>query len=287
MQVIHEIEGIREQVAVWRAMDVTVALVPTMGNLHDGHLRLVADAADHADRVMASIFVNPTQFGPNEDFASYPRTLEADCEALHSRGVDAVFAPAAAAMYPGGGEVATRVEVPGLSDILCGASRPGHFAGVATVVTKLLNITRPDVAVFGRKDYQQLRVIERVVADLNMPVRVVGSPVVREADGLAMSSRNAYLDADERARAPHLYRALRAAAVRLEDGAADYRAVEDEALAAIAEAGLEPEYVRVADPVGLQPATSGAEWVVILAAARLGSARLIDNVEVALDALGS
>jgi len=282
MQVIEGIQALRDQVDTWRAAGERVALVPTMGNLHEGHLALVDEARNHADRVVVSVFVNPTQFGPDEDYGAYPRTLEADTSAVADRGADGVFAPGATTMYPNGG-LGTRVEVPALTDRYCGIARPGHFTGVATVVCKLLNIARPDVAVFGRKDYQQLRVIQRMVADLNMAVGIVGAPVVREADGLAMSSRNNYLTDGERQRASALYRALGHAEQRLRQRV-DPRVAEAEAWQRLADAGLDPEYVTAADPDTLEPVGEGAGRVVILAAAWLGRARLIDNRELTLDA---
>lgn len=283
MQVIERIEDVRAQVDAWRAGGERVALVPTMGNLHEGHLALVDAAREHAERVIASVFVNPTQFGPHEDYEAYPRTLEADRDALASRGAEAVFAPSVTTMYPNGGTLATQVEIPSLTDRFCGIARPGHFTGVATVVTKLLNIVRPDTAVFGRKDYQQLLVIQRLVADLDMPVAIVGAPIVRESDGLAMSSRNNYLTANERRRAPALYEALQTAATRL-TGGAPAREVEAEAWRHLAEAGLEPEYFTAADPKTLEPLEGAFSRAVILAAAWLGRARLIDNQELTLDA---
>lgn len=285
MQVIERIEGVREQVAGWRQSAASVALVPTMGNLHEGHLALVDEARARADRVLVSVFVNPTQFGPNEDYDAYPRTLDADADAVEHRGADAVFAPSATTMYPSGG-LDTRVEVPSLTDRFCGLARPGHFTGVATVVCKLLNIASPDVAVFGRKDYQQLLVIQRLVADLNMPVAIVGAPIVREADGLALSSRNHYLSAEERERAPALYQALCRAAAQLRSGEASPREAETIAWRRLAEAGLDTEYFSVADPDTLEPAQTATGDVVILAAAWLGRARLIDNQEVSLDGGG-
>ncbi len=284
MQLIERIEDVRAQVDAWRREGERVALVPTMGNLHEGHLALVDAAREHAEHVIASVFVNPTQFGPGEDYDAYPRTLEADRAALQSRGAEAVFAPAVTTMYPDGGTLATRVEVPSLTDRFCGIARPGHFTGVATVVCKLLNIVRPDTAVFGRKDYQQLLVIQRLVADLDMPVTVVGAPIVREADGLAMSSRNHYLTQDERRRAPALYQALQAAANRLAGGAAGPREVEAEAWRRLVDAGLDPEYFSVADADTLEPVGDTIGRVVLLAAAWLGRARLIDNHELTLDA---
>ena len=208
MQTVHTIAHLRSAVDQWRARRERVALVPTMGNLHDGHLQLVKRACRAADKVVVSIFVNPMQFGPQEDFAAYPRTLKQDSLKLAENGVHLLFVPEVEELYPHGINDTVRVEVPGLSDILCGASRPGHFAGVATVVAKLFNAVRPQVAVFGDKDYQQLLVVRRMVADLCMAVEIIGEPTVRETDGLAMSSRNGYLSAAERAQAPALYQTL-------------------------------------------------------------------------------
>ncbi len=218
MELIEQVALLRERVAVWRGGGERIALVPTMGNLHAGHLSLVREARGLADRTLVSIFVNPMQFGPKEDFGAYPRTMERDRELLRGEGADLLFAPPVQAVYPRGQQEQTRVEVPEISDVLCGASRPGHFVGVATVVCKLLNMTQPDVAIFGEKDFQQLLVIRRMVEDLCLPVDVRGLVTVREPDGLAMSSRNGYLSAEERARAPALSASLRRAAERLCDG---------------------------------------------------------------------
>lgn len=279
MDCINDIPSLRAQIARWRAEGERVALVPTMGNLHAGHLRLIGEARHHAQRVVASIFVNPLQFGPGEDFAAYPRTLAEDREQLGAGGCDLLFAPGVETLYPHGQEGHTRVEVPGLSDVLCGASRPGHFVGVATVVCKLLNLVQPDVALFGEKDYQQLLVIRRMVEDLALPVEIVGVPTVRESDGLAMSSRNAYLTPEERAQAPALYRALCAAAQSVREGG-EVASVERAACAALAAAGLEPDYVRVCAARTLAAPVPEDRERVILAAARLGRARLIDNLKV-------
>ena len=279
MQSAHTIEELRQWRAGCRRDQVRVALVPTMGALHDGHLRLVDAARARADRVVASLFVNPLQFGPGEDFEAYPRDLDADARQLQARGVDLLFAPEPAEIYPRGAATATRVAVPRLSDILCGAARPGHFVGVATVVLKLFNLVQPDVAVFGEKDFQQLSVIRRMVQDLNVAVEVVGVATVREADGLAMSSRNRYLSAAERAAAPALYRVLQQAAAAVGTGAA-LHTVESRALAALEQAGLRPEYVRVVRAGDLAPPQPGDSDLVMLAAARLGQARLIDNLRV-------
>ncbi len=277
----HAIKNTRSAVAGWRKRGEYVALVPTMGNLHDGHMELVKQARQRADRVVVSLFVNPLQFGPGEDYEQYPRTLEADGFRLAEAGVDLLFAPEADTLYPPHPTWEhTRVEVPGLSEILCGEGRPGHFRGVATVVSKLFNIVGPDVAYFGEKDYQQLLVIQRLVADLCLPVEVVAVPTVRESDGLALSSRNQYLSDEERQRAPALYAALRAARDRLRGGESDFTAVEAEGWAALEAAGFEPEYFAVRRAADLAVPKYRDRALVVLAAARLGSARLIDNLVV-------
>jgi pantoate--beta-alanine ligase len=248
-----------------------------MGNLHRGHLTLVREARTLADITVVSIFVNPLQFGPEEDFPAYPRTLERDRELLAAEGADLLFAPTAEAVYPRGQAEQTRVEVPGLSDILCGVSRPGHFTGVATVVCKLFNMVQPDVAVFGEKDFQQLRVIRRMTDDLSLPVEVRGVETVREPDGLALSSRNGYLTAAERARAPALYKTLCRARDHLEQGrAAD--AVEAEGRRELASARLAPDYFSVRRAEDLAAPAPADRDLVVLAAAYLGRARLIDNL---------
>ena len=282
MKTIETLEELREQIRAWRGAGERVAFVPTMGNLHAGHLTLIAEAHARAPRVVASIFVNPMQFGPAEDLDAYPRTLARDRELLEEAGCDLLFAPNVATVYPRGSEEQTRVEVPGLSDVLCGESRPGHFRGVATVVCKLFNMVQPDVALFGEKDFQQLLVIRRMVEDLAMPVEIVGVPTVREADGLAMSSRNGYLSPSERARAPALRRVLTQARESLLAGNAA-ASVEREAEDALREAGLTPDYIRVRATGDLRPATETDRDLVILAAAYLGRARLIDNLRVRSD----
>jgi pantoate--beta-alanine ligase len=274
------LDELRARRAAFGAAGERVAFVPTMGNLHDGHLELVRRGCALAPRVVVSIFVNPLQFGPGEDLASYPRTLARDVELLATAGADLLFAPSADAMYPRPVPEQTRVEVPGLSDILCGASRPGHFVGVATVVCKLFNMVRPDLALFGEKDFQQLAVIRRMVDDLCIPVEVVGVPTVREPDGLAMSSRNGYLTAEERERAPALYRALQAVAQAVEAGGSDLAALERAAAARIDAAGLRTDYVSVRRARDLALPGDADEDLVVLAAAYLGRARLIDNLRV-------
>ena len=277
MQTVHRIAELRALLAGRRQAGERIALAPTMGNLHRGHLHLVEVAKILADYSVASIFVNPMQFGPKEDFNSYPRTLEADSRQLAAVGLDLLFAPPVAEVYPQGLDNTTRVEVPELSHILCGASRPVHFAGVATVVSKLFNMVQPGVALFGEKDWQQLLVIRRLTADLNFPVEVVGVPTVREADGLAMSSRNGYLSAAERTVAPTLYATLQAAAVRLQTGERDYAAIQRDACAALEQAGFRPDYFEIRRADDLAPPEGQDTGLRILAAAWLGKARLIDN----------
>ncbi|MCP5339857.1 MAG: pantoate--beta-alanine ligase [Steroidobacteraceae bacterium] len=280
MDIVTTIAAVRERVAAWRAAGEQVAFVPTMGNLHAGHISLIELARRHGQRFVASIFVNPMQFGPNEDFNHYPRTPGRDAGMLAEAGCDLMFQPDVAEMYPSAPDIATRVEVPGLSTILCGEFRPGHFEGVATVVAKLFNIVQPDVAVFGEKDFQQLTVIRRMVADLCLPVRIVGAPTMREADGLAMSSRNQYLDATQRGLAPRLYAELQRAVAVIEGGGRDFAALESAATARLAAAGFQVDYFAVRRAADLQlPQADDAE-LVALVAARLGRARLIDNLRI-------
>ncbi len=278
MLTLHELPLLRAQVAEWRAADLRIGLVPTMGNLHEGHIALVAAALARADRVVTTVFVNPLQFGPGEDLDAYPRTLAQDAARLAAAGNHLLFAPGDATMYPNGRDGHTIVEVPGLSAELCGASRPGHFRGVTTVVAKLFNMVQPDLAVFGNKDYQQLMLIRRMAADLDMPIEIEGRPTVREPDGLAMSSRNGYLTADERARAPALFRTLQRLATAVAAGTEPALAERD-AIRALAEAGFEPDYVSVRRRLDLALPGAGDRALVVLAAARLGRARLIDNLE--------
>lgn len=269
----------RRRVAAWRADGLKVGLVPTMGAIHDGHLALIREAAGVSDRVVASLFVNPTQFAPGEDFSAYPRNETRDAGLLAGAGADLLFAPPAESVYPEG--FATGVSVAGLSEGLCGAFRPGHFEGVATVVAKLFNMVRPDAAWFGEKDFQQLQVIRRLSRDLDLGVAVHGVPTVREADGLALSSRNAYLSAEQRAGAPALHRALAALAERAAAGA-DFADAIREAERTIAGAGFGPvDYVAIVDRETLAPVAAPlAVEARAFAAAWLGKARLIDNVAV-------
>ncbi len=279
METVTTIAHVRERVRGWHAQGRRVAFVPTMGNLHAGHMSLIEAARKHGDQFVASIFVNPMQFGPNEDFAHYPRTPREDERMLAAAGCDLMFMPDVVEIYPNGPENAARVEVPLLSNILDGEFRPGHFQGVATVVNKLLNIVEPDAAVFGEKDFQQLSVIRRMVADLCMPVTIIGAATVRESDGLAMSSRNQYLTTAERGIAPLIHQQLQQARTRLLAGAVE-RDVETQGLAALSAAGFRPDYFAVRDARDLQPAMPHTREVVVLVAARLGKARLIDNLRV-------
>jgi pantoate--beta-alanine ligase len=277
---VRTVADLRAQVRAWRGAGLTVGMVPTMGALHDGHLSLVRLAKTRADRVLASLFVNPTQFAPNEDFDAYPRDEARDADLLAGAGCDLLFAPTVAEMYPP--DASTTVTVAGVSEPLDGQARPTHFAGVATVVCKLLNQAQPDVAVFGEKDYQQLQVIKRLVRDLDLPVEVIGGPTARAEDGLALSSRNAYLTPAERAAAPVLYQALKTAAEALRGGVR-VDAAEAQALATIKAAGFAPvDYFEVRDAgdltrIGPGPVEGKAR---ILVAARLGKTRLIDNMAV-------
>lgn len=277
MKIETTIAGLRAAVRAARKAGKSVAFVPTMGNLHQGHITLVTHARRRADVVIASIFVNPTQFGANEDFDTYPRTLAADSALLAEGGCDLLFAPETREMYPEGRSQATTVSVSGITEFLCGASRPGHFTGVATVVSKLFNIVQPDMAFFGEKDYQQLAVIRRMTQDLCFPVEVIGVPTVRADDGLALSSRNGYLSVDERKTAPQVYRTLTSLRQAIEGGQRDYAMLTDAARLHLAKCGLEPDYLEVRRQ-DLAPAGPEDRRLVILVAARLGTTRLIDNL---------
>lgn len=279
MRIVETIVDLEQALAQWRGRGETVALVPTMGNLHAGHLSLVEAATQRADRVVVSIFVNPLQFGPGEDFARYPRTLGEDREKLQALGVDLLFTPGTTQIYPRSLEESTVVEVPQITEILCGAHRPGHFRGVTTVVAKLFNLVRPEVAVFGEKDYQQLQVIRRMVAELYFPVKIVSVPTVRESDGLAMSSRNRYLSPRERAKAAKLYRCLCDIRDAITAGERDFPALIGHQWGRLEQTGFKPEYleIRRAD---LSRAEPEDRPLLILVAARLGQTRLIDNVGV-------
>jgi pantoate--beta-alanine ligase len=275
MQVIHSVAELRARLA----QEHSIAFVPTMGNLHAGHVALVEQARQQGKCVVVSIFVNPLQFGPNEDFDQYPRTLEADCEKLQGLA-DIVFAPAVDEMYPE--QQSFYIELPPIAGELCGAHRPGHFRGMATVVLKLLNLVQPQVALFGKKDYQQLAIIRQMVAQFNLPVRIVGGETVRAADGLALSSRNQYLTEDERTEAPQLHLTLQKVIRAIVDGVVDFTVLENEAEAALAKRGWGVEYVSIRSQHGLGKPQVSERQLVVLAAARLGATRLIDNLEVCL-----
>ena len=278
METIEGIDGLRRQLQGWRRRGERIGFVPTMGNLHEGHLQLVRQARSLSDRVVVSIFVNPMQFGPGEDFDTYPRTLEADGVKLEQERTDLLFAPALDTIYPSGLEETTRVLVPGVGEGLEADSRPGFFVGVATVVARLFNLVPADIAIFGEKDYQQLAVIRRMVKDLCWPIDIEAVPTVREADGLAMSSRNQYLSAEQRQRAPVLYQILCQVAERVRSRQETCGELEAWAVARLDQAGFMPDYVSIRDATTLQPLQADQTGAVVLAAARLGRARLIDNV---------
>lgn len=277
MQIIHTVQELR----AWRKNAGTVAFVPTMGNLHEGHLALVREAKKRADNVVVSIFINRLQFGQGEDFDKYPRTLQQDADKLAAEGIAVVFAPDEKELYPNV-EQRYNVEPPHLQNELCGKFRPGHFRGVATVVSKLFNIVLPDVACFGKKDYQQLAVIKGLTEDLNFDVEIVPVDTGRTEDGLALSSRNQYLSAAERAEAPRLYRELKAVAESLAQGGLDYAGLEKRAAQSLTEHGWTVDYVEIRHADTLEVARTGDRRLVVLAAARLGATRLIDNVEIKL-----
>ena len=283
MNVITTVAEVRQAVRAWKSRGDKVAFVPTMGNLPAGHLRLVEEARQMANRVIVSIFVNPLQFGENEDFSAYPRTLNEDIKQLDKYHVDFVFHPETKEIYPENPATHTRVEVPEVSNILCGAFRANHFVGVATVVNKLFNIVQPDVALFGKKDYQQLIIIQRMVRDLCMRIDVVGLDTVRERDGLAMSSRNHYLSEDERQRAPVLYQTLCWGKQTLLQGRLDLAEIEQEGRRLLSEAGFRPDYFSIREDYSLNTPTDNTKNFVIVAAAWLGKARLIDNIVIQIE----
>ncbi len=278
MQTVQDAAQLRAVIRGWRGQGLTVGFVPTMGNLHAGHHSLVKLARARADRVVASVFVNPTQFGPNEDFERYPRTLVQDQVGLAEQDCDLLFAPEVATLYPFGAQNSVSIHVPQLTETLEGAHRPGHFDGVATVVCKLFNLVQPDLAVFGQKDFQQLKVIERMVRDLSLPVKIMGAPTLRADDGLALSSRNQYLSPEQRALAPQIHATLQQMRDLIAKGHAR-TVVEQAAASKLARAGFEPDYASIRRAEDLsEPADGETEGLVALIAARLGSTRLIDNL---------
>jgi pantoate--beta-alanine ligase len=278
MQVIDSINAIRAQIKAWKLQSQTVAFVPTMGNLHQGHLSLVQKAQTLADKVVVSVFVNPMQFDDQNDLAAYPRTLQQDIQCLTEVACDVVFTPTSGMMYPLGMKNHSVVNVPGTDDKLCGLHREGHFDGVATVVSKLFNIVQADIAIFGEKDYQQLSLIKKLVADLNIPIDIVAAPTHREQNGLAMSSRNQYLTEDEKVQASAIFQRLTELAEKLHAGEQDYEQLQKQTCDLLAQDGFEPEYVDIRNASNLSLAKPDDKNLRILAAARLGKARLIDNI---------
>lgn len=284
MLIIETIPLLRREIRRWRQEGKRIALVPTMGNLHQGHLTLVEEAKARADVVVVSVFVNPMQFDRPDDLARYPRTLQEDCEKLTRLGVDLVFAPSEKEVYPKGLEQQTYVDVPSLSTMLEGASRPGHFRGVSTIVSKLFNLIQPDIACFGEKDFQQLALIRKMVSDLNFDIDIVGVPIVRDPDGLALSSRNGYLTADERRLAPRLYNIMSHLATQLENGERNIDELLEQATSRLREAGLQPDELFVRDADTLLDVNVDTKTAVILVSAWSGKARLIDNMRVPFNA---
>lgn len=282
MQIINDISTLRETRRAWQIDGKIIAFVPTMGNLHQGHLNLVREAKKHADIVVVSIFVNPMQFAPDEDLDAYPRTLESDKKLLEELQVSALFMPKVSDIYARGLEQQTFVEVPGLSYMICGASRPGHFRGVATIVCKLFNMVQPNVAFFGEKDFQQLQVIKAMVTDLSMNLNVIGVATTREADGLAMSSRNQYLTDSERKLAPTLYRRMNELANEVQQGRRDFSRLMSEYKQSLADEGFHPDYLEIRNEESLLQPGHEDQNLVLLAAAFLGKTRLIDNLQISI-----
>ncbi|WP_122666676.1 pantoate--beta-alanine ligase [Pseudomonas viridiflava] len=278
MNTVKTVRELRAAIARARSEGKRIGLVPTMGNLHSGHTALVTKAAQRADFVVATIFVNPMQFGPNEDLATYPRTLAADQEKLLEAGCHLLFTPNVEEMYPHGMTDQTVVSVPVISEGLCGASRPGHFDGVSTVVSKLFNMVQPDLAVFGEKDFQQLAVIRALVRDLNMPIQIIGEPTVRADDGLALSSRNGYLNEEQRATAPTLYKVIQEIGAAVDSGDKNFVTLLEAGKRQLEAVGFRPDYLEIREATSLRPATDQDGDLVILAAAFLGKTRLIDNL---------
>lgn len=278
MKTVHTIKELRSIVAQQRNNGQRIVFVPTMGNLHEGHISLVTEGLNQGDFVITSIFVNPMQFGANEDLDAYPRTLEQDQAKLFQAGNHLVFAPSANEIYPHGMDNQSKVIVPDITEHHCGASRPGHFTGVSTVVTMLFNMVQPDVAIFGQKDFQQLAVLRKMVKDLFMPIEIIGLPTARDADGLAKSSRNGYLSADERATAPKLHEVIQQTAERIRAGERNIDQLSREAEAQLSEHGFKPDYFNIVDSETLRPANETTQSITILVAAYLGQTRLIDNI---------
>ncbi|MDA7853989.1 pantoate--beta-alanine ligase [Porticoccaceae bacterium] len=283
MKVFHTVSGLRDDLNKDRRRGLRIGFVPTMGNLHQGHLALVKQARETNDIVVCSIFVNALQFGLNEDWDKYPRTYESDCEKLRESGCDYLFHPDDIEMYPNGLDTQSRVICPTMTDMLCGASRPGHFEGVTTVVSKLFNIVQPDEAVFGIKDYQQLAVIRRMAEDLCMPVQISAAPIHREADGLAMSSRNSYITDEERSRVTVLKQSLEWIAEQIQDGSRDFSKLEQSAGQQLIDAGFALDYITISNSKTLEPAADDDIEITILGAMFTEKARLIDNLSIVLN----
>ncbi len=284
MKTVHTIAELREEVRNQKAAGNKVGFVPTMGNLHEGHISLVEKANEVSDFVVASIFVNPLQFGAGEDLDTYPRTLPEDQEKLTAANADLLFAPAVTEMYPNGNAAQTTVTVPDeLTNTLCGASRPGHFCGVTTVVTKLFGMVQPDLAVFGEKDFQQLAVIRRMTDDLCLPVEIIGMPTVREEDGLAKSSRNGFLTTEERTKAVFINKLLKETITKIESGDKAFKGMEQQAIESLKQEGFDPDYFAIRQQDTLKDATAEDKKIVVLIAAKLGIPRLIDNMCIDLD----
>jgi pantoate--beta-alanine ligase len=283
MRIAATIEALNNELGTLLQAGKTLALVPTMGNLHEGHLSLVAQGLERADAVVVTIFVNPLQFGPSEDLDAYPRTLDDDINQLIDAGASLLFCPTTETMYPDGLPEHSQVRVPGLTDVLCGASRPGHFDGVTTVVAKLFNLIRPDVAIFGEKDLQQLLVIRKMTRDLAFPIEIIGAPIARAHDGLALSSRNGYLSAAQRATAPLLQAVLQDLATAIQHNSS-WDTLIDDSLARLSQAGFEPDYLDIRRREDLAPASPGDTEIALFAAAKLGTTRLIDNIQLNLAA---
>jgi len=282
MLVVHTKQELDEQLAEWRQHGDHIALVPTMGNLHAGHVELVELAREHAERVVVSIFVNPTQFGDGEDFEEYPRTLERDTRRLKKPAADLLFAPDVETMYPFGLRDATTISVPRITENFCGASRPGHFDGVTSIVVRLFSLVQPDAAIFGQKDYQQQLVIRHMAQDLNLPVAIITAETVREDDGLAMSSRNQYLSDEERAVAPTLYKVLSSVGMALQSGQRNFEELEAKSIAELNDAGFAVDYFSIRRAQNLEVPDRDCDELVVLAAAHLGKARLIDNTVITI-----
>lgn len=282
MKTVTRVAELRQQISDWKKAGQRIALVPTMGNLHQGHLSLVKQAKDVADKVVVSIFINPLQFDDASDLSAYPRTEGADAEKLAQVACDLIFMPSLTEVYPQDMAAQTKIMVSGADDILCGARRPGHFAGVATVVNKLFNMIQPDIAIFGEKDYQQLWVINKMVADLSLPIRIIGGEIVRESSGLAMSSRNQYLTESQRMQAAGLYQTLLTVKQQLQAGEKDFVLIENQAKLSLTEKGFDPDYIEIRRAFDLALPVEGDMSLRLLAAAKMGNARLIDNIAVQL-----